>query len=111
MTASEREIPTPNFSTLAEALGAGNPEQFLFTFSILYLIVVVLTIIVYNLGFARKLPILKTVVVYFVLLFGSIFITFLALTLPIVESLLIAIAVLGIYKYRLNKEKKAQANL
>lgn len=111
MAASETEIPTPNFSTLAEALGAGNPEQFLFTFSILYLTVVALSVIVYNLGFARKLPILKTVVVYFVLLFGSIFITFLALTLPVVESLLIAIAVLGIYKYRLNKEKKTQANL
>lgn len=110
MTASER-VPTPNFSTLAEALGAGNPEQFFFSFSILYLIVVVLTVIVYNLGFARKLPILKTVVVYFVLLFGSIFITFLALTLPVVESLLIAIFVLGVYKYRFHKEKKAQANL
>ncbi|WNF35600.1 YlaH-like family protein [Bacillaceae bacterium IKA-2] len=110
MTASER-VPTPNFSTIAEALGAENPEQFFFAFSILYLIVVVLTVVVYNLGFARKLPILKSVVLYFVLLFGSIFITFLALTLPVVESLLIAILVLGIYKYRLNKEKKAQENL
>jgi hypothetical protein len=111
MATPENKLVTPNFSTLAEVLGAGNPEQFVFTFSVLYLIVVVLSVIVYNLGFARKLPILKTVVVYFVLLFGSIFITFLALTLPIVESLLIAIVVLGAYKYRLNKEKKSEANL
>jgi hypothetical protein len=111
MAAPVNKIATPNFSTLAEALGAGNPEQFLFVFSILYLIIVVLTVIVYNLGFAKKLPILKTVVVYFVLLIGSIFITLLALTLPVVESLLIAIVVLGAYKYRLNKEKKSQPDV
>ncbi|MFN7250991.1 MAG: YlaH-like family protein [Anaerobacillus sp.] len=109
MGTSEGKIVTPNFSSLAEALGAGNPEQFLFAFSMLYLIVVVLTIIVFNLGFARKLPILKTVVVYIVLLFGSIFMTILALRLPVVESLLIATFVLGAYKYRLHKEKREKA--
>jgi hypothetical protein len=109
MGTSEEKIVTPNFSSFAEALGAGNPEQFLFAFSMLYLVVVVLTIIVFNLGFARKLPILKTVVVYIVLLFGSIFMTILALRLPVVESLLIATFVLGAYKYRLNKEKREKA--
>ncbi|RXI98726.1 hypothetical protein DS745_17570 [Anaerobacillus alkaliphilus] len=100
---------TPKFSALAEALGAGNPEQFLFAFSILYLVVVALTVVVYNLGFARKLPILKTAIVYIALLFGSIFTTLLALRLPVVESLLIATFVLGAYKYRMYKEKKENA--
>ncbi|QOY34325.1 YlaH-like family protein [Anaerobacillus isosaccharinicus] len=106
MGTSEEKIVTPNFSFLAEALGAGNPEQFLFAFSMLYIVVVVLTIIVFNLGFARKLPILKTVVVYIALLFGSLFIALLALRLPVVESLLIATFVLGAYKYRLHKERQ-----
>ena len=108
MATPDEKIPTPNFSFLAEVLGAGNPEQFLFAFSILYIVVVILTVVVYNLGFARKLPILKTAVVYIVLLFGSVFITFLALTLPVVESLLIAALVLGAYKFRLHKEKRAE---
>lgn len=106
MATSVKTVPTPNFSAIAEALGAGNPEQFLFAFSMLYVIVTALTIVVYNLGFARKLPILKAVIVYIALLFGSIFITLLALRLPVVESLAIAIAVLGAYKYRMWKEKK-----
>lgn len=109
MGTTEQPIVTPNFSTLAEVLGAGNPEQFLFAFSMLYVIVVALTIIVYNLGFARKLPILKSAVVYIALLFGSIFITLLALRLPVVESLVIAALVLGAYKYRLYKEKRESA--
>ena len=109
MGSTEEKIVTPNFSSLAEALGAGNPEQFFFAFTMLYLIVVVLTVIVFNLGFARKLPILKTAIVYIVLLFGSIFTTILALRLPVVESLLIATFVLGAYKYRLYKEKRERA--
>ncbi len=109
MDNAEVNIVAPNFSTLAEALGAGNPEQFLYAFSILYLVVVVLTVVVYNLGFARKLPILKQVVVYIALLFGSIFTTLLALRLPVVESLLIATFVLGAYKFRMYREKKEKA--
>lgn len=103
-----QNVPTPNFSAIAEALGAGNPEQFLFAFTVLYVIVVILTIVVFNLGFARKLPILKTVVVYIALLFGAFFITLLALRLPVIESLLIATLVLGAYKYRMYKEKKQE---
>ncbi len=111
MGTSEEKLASIKFSFLAEMLGAGNPEQFLFAFSILYVVVVALLIVVFNLGFARKLPILKVAIVYLALLFGSIFITLLALKLPIVESLLIATFVLGAYKIRLYKEKREKRNV
>ncbi|WP_096189272.1 YlaH-like family protein [Evansella halocellulosilytica] len=98
----------PNMTPIAEWLGATNPENFLFAFTVLYIMTNVLTIIVFNLGFARKLPILKTVIVYVMMLFGNIFITFLALTLPIIESLFVAALVLGVYKLQLRRHKKEE---
>ncbi|MBB5172224.1 YlaH-like family protein [Texcoconibacillus texcoconensis] len=99
------EIPEPDFTYFAELFGAQDPEQFVFAFAMLYLIVNFLTIVVYNLGFARKLPILKNVIIYVVLLFGNIFITFLALTLPVIESLFIAAVVLVVYRLQLRRHK------
>nr|WP_239549192.1 YlaH-like family protein [Scopulibacillus daqui] len=76
------------------------------TITILYFTIVVLSIIVYKLGFAKKLPILKSAVVYCLLLIGCLILTILALQLPIVGSLFFAAIVLIIYKLRLKASKK-----
>ncbi|MFC4617210.1 YlaH-like family protein [Camelliibacillus cellulosilyticus] len=73
---------------------------------ILYFTIVILSIVVYKLGFARKLPILKSVIIYVMLLIGCIILTVLALQLPIVGALFIAAVVLSIYKIRLKLAKK-----
>ncbi|MDG5789468.1 YlaH-like family protein [Evansella sp. AB-P1] len=104
--ATVNESVSPNMTPIATWLGATDPENFLFAFAILYLIVNVLTIVVFNLGFARKLPLLKLIVVYSVMLFGNILITFLAFTLPIIESLFVATLVLGVYKLQLKRHKQ-----
>ncbi|UOE92985.1 MULTISPECIES: YlaH-like family protein [Bacillaceae] len=78
-------------------------------FWLLYALVVITSIVVYNLGFARKLPILKSAVVYIALLVGCIPLTIFAIGMPVVESLLVAAAVLGIYRFRLSRHKKEQA--
>lgn len=102
---------SPSFSFIAQWLGAENPENFFTIFPILYILVCILTIIVFNLGFARKLPLLKQVVIYLVLLVGNILLAFFAVTMPIVESLLIAAVVLIIYKLRLRSHNKAKVSV
>lgn len=79
-------------------------------FILLYLIVTILNIVVFNLGFARKLPLLKNIVVYIALIFGSLILTFLAIGLPIAEGLAIASIVLIIYKIRLHQSKKNETS-
>ena len=73
---------------------------------ILYVTIVVLSFIVYKLGFARKLPPLKALVIYMFLMVGDIILTFLAYQQPIVGVLIIATIVLCIYKIRLMQTKK-----
>ncbi|UCZ51873.1 YlaH-like family protein [Bacillus shivajii] len=106
--ATKTPASAPNMTPFAEWLGATNPENFLFAFTIMYIVINVLTILVFNLGFARKLPILKTIIVYVMMLFGNIFITFLALTLPIIESLFVAALVLGLYKFQMKRHKSEE---
>ncbi|MFD1018027.1 YlaH-like family protein [Thalassobacillus hwangdonensis] len=78
-------------------------------FFLLYLTIVILSVITFKLGFARKLPLLQAVVVYAVLIIGSFILTlFLGLNLPIAESLLAASIVLGIYRFRLHNERKSR---
>lgn len=77
-------------------------------FFLLFLIVTVLNIIVFNLGFARKLPLLKNVIVYIALIIGSFMLTFFALGLPIAEGLTIAAIVLIIYKIRLRQTQRKE---
>lgn len=69
-------------------------------FMILYFIVTILLAIVYKLGFARKLPILKSALVYFVLALGAWPLAFLGIALPLVEALIIAVILLVIVKIR-----------
>ncbi|AKS37901.1 membrane protein [Anoxybacillus gonensis] len=71
---------------------------------LLYATIVVLSIIVYRLGFARKLPMLKNVIIYSLLVLGCTILTFFAVFLPVAEGLLVAAVVLIIYKWRLRRE-------
>jgi hypothetical protein len=76
---------------------------------ILYGIIVSLTILVYHLGFAKKLPILKMVFIYAMLLAGCLLLQILAIfSLPIVESLAVAALILIVYKVRLRNEGSAE---
>ncbi|MBA2174314.1 YlaH-like family protein [Halobacillus locisalis] len=76
------------------------------SFMFLYLTTVILTIITFKLGFARKLPVIKAVVVYAVLVIGTFLLTLiLGLNLPLPESLVVAALILGIYRLRLHRER------
>ncbi|EPZ38948.1 hypothetical protein C289_0954 [Anoxybacillus ayderensis] len=76
---------------------------------LLYATIVVLSIIVYRLGFARKLPMLKNVIIYSLLVLGCTILTFFAVFLPVAEGLLVAAIVLIIYKWRLRREGEKTA--
>ena len=79
------------------------------SFMLLYLTTVILAIITFKLGFARKLPLMKTIVVYSVLIIGTFILTLiLGLNLPLPESLVIAALILGIYRIRLHRERGAR---
>ncbi|MED4072518.1 YlaH-like family protein [Priestia endophytica] len=80
-----------------------NPEAGMW---LLYVTILLLAIVVYNLGFARKLPIIKNVIIYALLAFGCTILTFFGAFLPVAEGLLIAALVLGAYKVRLHQAKK-----
>jgi len=74
---------------------------------LLYLTIFSLSILVYKLGFAVKLPLLKSVVIYLFLGLGSTMLTFLAIFLPVAEGLVVAAMILIIYKIRLHQSKVA----
>lgn len=78
---------------------------------LLYLTIVVLAIIVYKLGFARKLPLIQTIIIYIFLILGCSILTFFGIFLPIAEGLLVAALILAIYKIRLSQSKKQQAEM
>ncbi|MGI8314024.1 YlaH-like family protein [Halobacillus mangrovi] len=81
------------------------------SFMLLYLTVVILTIITFKLGFARKLPLGKNIVVYTVLIIGTFILTLiLGLNLPLPESLFVAAIILGVYRLRLHRERGARQN-
>jgi hypothetical protein len=75
---------------------------------LLYLTIFFLSILVYKLGFALKLPLLKSVVIYLFLGLGSTMLTFLAIFLPVAEGLVVAAMILIIYKIRLHQSKVAE---
>ncbi|WP_226665912.1 YlaH-like family protein [Metabacillus litoralis] len=77
---------------------------------LLYLTIFFLSVLVYKLGFAKKLPILKSVVIYTFLAFGCTILTFLGIFLPVAEGLVVASLILIIYKIRLHQSKKQEAN-
>ncbi len=91
------------------ALLLGINEHPVAGFFLLYLVITVLTILVYQLGFAKKLPLLKSAVIYILLILGCFPLTFFGIGLPVAEGLLCAAAVLIIYKIRLHQSKKNKA--
>ncbi|WP_431799550.1 YlaH-like family protein [Halobacillus andaensis] len=100
------------FNGLGNEVNLNNEEEVaaLFrSFFGLYLVTVALAVITFKLGFARKLPLVKNIVVYSVLIIGTFFLTLiLGLNLPVAESLLVAALILGIYRLRLHKERSAR---
>src|SRR5699024_2061879 len=80
-------------------------------FWIFYVLNLIFAWIAYKLGFARELPIGKSIIVYILLVLGNFTMTlFSIMKLPITESLIIISAVLGIYRYRLYKERGKRKN-
>jgi len=74
---------------------------------ILYFIILALAIVTYKLGFAKKLPVLKSAIIYVVLALGCMMLTILAVFgLPIAEGLVVSSLILGIYRFRLHNERK-----
>ncbi|PLS06584.1 hypothetical protein CVD27_07645 [Neobacillus cucumis] len=71
-----------------------------------YIFIVILSVIVYRLGFAKKLPLGKNIVIYFSLCIGCILMLFFSYALPIAEGLGVAALLLIIYKIRLHQSKR-----
>lgn len=73
-----------------------------------YIAIIILAVIVFKLGFARELPLLKSVVVYIMLAIGSFILWLMefAFGAPIIVVLLISAAFLGAYRYRLHLHRK-----
>jgi hypothetical protein len=78
---------------------------------LLYLTIVVLSIIVYKLGFAKKLPLFQSIIIYIFLILGCTILTFFGIFLPVAEGLVVAALILIIYKIRLHQSKKQQADM
>lgn len=73
----------------------------------LFITIYILSIIVYNLGFARKVRLWQNVVIYIVMFIGCLILTFFGAFLPVAESLIVAAIVLALYRIRLHQERKA----
>ncbi|MCU9612244.1 YlaH-like family protein [Caldibacillus lycopersici] len=78
---------------------------------LLYWTIVILCIAAYKLGFAQKLPLIKSIVVYGVLLLGCTILSFLGTVIPIAEGLFVIVLVLLIYRIRRHREKKVGAGV
>jgi|SRR5699024_2179855 len=90
---------------------AGSLFDFLFNhiFWTFYILNIVFGITAYKLGFAKELPLLKSIVVYVLLIVGMFVITIFSVArLPMTETLIIISLVLGIYRYRLHKDRQAR---
>ncbi|MFD1735663.1 YlaH-like family protein [Bacillus salitolerans] len=77
---------------------------------LLFITIFLLSVIVYKLGFAKKLPLLKSVIIYLFLGVGCTVLTFLGIFLPVAEGLVVASLILIIYKVRLHQSKNEEAN-
>ncbi len=67
---------------------------------ILLAVVFLMSALVFKLGFARKLKVGQTILIYLFLFVGCLILTFLAFFLPIVEGLIVAALILIIYRVR-----------
>lgn len=85
-----------------------NPELGMW---LLYGTIVLLSIIAYKLGFAHKLPMLKSLIVYIFLLLGCTILSFLGVFLPVAEGLIVICLVLLIYRIRRHTDQRKTVNL
>lgn len=74
-----------------------------FTFITFYLFIFIMSTISYKLGFAHKLPILKEIIIIFLLAIGSIILTILAFKLPMAEILVIMVIFLLFVRLRMTR--------
>src|SRR5699024_11330983 len=66
-------------------------------------------VLAYKLGFAKELPLLKSIIVYIMLAMGMFVISIFSIArLPMTETLIIISLVLGIYRYRLYKDRQTR---
>jgi hypothetical protein len=73
----------------------------------LYLIILVLSIVIYKVAFARKLPLLKSLIVYFVLAVGCVLFWIMQLAqFPMIQALLITVVLIVVTRLRLWYSKK-----
>jgi len=78
-------------------------------FWVFYVLNFIFGVIAYKLGFAKKLPLAKSIVIYILFAIGVFIITiFSILKLPITESLIIISIVLAIYRFRLHNQRKEE---
>lgn len=79
-------------------------------FWIFYVLNLVLAVIAYKLGFAKKLPRMKSIIVYILLIIGIYIITIFStvMRMPSVESLIVINLVLAIYRTRLYFQRKSK---
>lgn len=75
---------------------------------VLLALIFALSALVYKLGFANKLKLMQSVVIYVFLFVGCLVLTFLAFFLPIVEGLIVAALILIIYRVRRRNEYKGE---
>lgn len=86
-----------------------NYQESINVFWTFYVMNLVLAAIAYKLGFAKQLPVLKSVVVYILLVFGMLIVNFFSLVgYPITDSLIVICIVLGIYRFRLHLQRKSK---
>src|SRR5699024_6629862 len=92
---------------------AGNGGIYKFIFEYLcwtfYVLNLIFDVITYKLGFAKELPLLKSIIVYMMLSIGMFIISIFSIArLPMTETLIIISLVLGIYRYRLYKDRQTR---
>ncbi len=73
---------------------------------LLFITVYVLSVLAYILGFAKKLKLWQNIIIYIIMLLFSLPLTFFAAFYPVAECLIVIVFVMGMYRYRLHKEKK-----
>ena len=75
---------------------------------VVFILVFILSAIVFKLGFARELPLLKNIIIYTFLFIGCMMLTFFAFFLPMIEGLMVAALILIVYESRMWREKREE---
>jgi len=90
------------------SVSASGEVNFVIPGYITFVIIFILSAIVYKLGFAKSLKLWQNIVIYIFLFVGCIMLTFFAFFLPMVEGLFVAALILIIYKSRMWREKREE---